>query len=71
MQNFGGERRVALSPQAVEVLVGRGFKVVIEEGAGARAAFGDDMYRKAGATIQSKEDAYNSNIVLKVIFVLF
>uniref|UniRef100_A0A183D9D1 proton-translocating NAD(P)(+) transhydrogenase n=1 Tax=Gongylonema pulchrum TaxID=637853 RepID=A0A183D9D1_9BILA len=47
-------------------LVGKGFKVLIEEGAGAGASFSDDVYRKAGASIGSKEEAYKSNIILKI-----
>jgi NAD/NADP transhydrogenase alpha subunit len=39
------------TPESVSKLVGEGFSVVVESGAGAAANFNDDTYRKAGATI--------------------
>ena len=44
------EHRVAIVPETIGRL-GPGVDVVIEAGAGAAAAFGDDAYREAGATI--------------------
>ena len=61
-----GERRVALSPEATKQLVKQGFKVVIEEGAGAEAKFLDADYIAAGAAVKSAKDALSSDIVLKV-----
>src|SRR5262249_24956993 len=46
-----GERRVALVPDAVGRLVQNGFEVVVEPGAGEAAAFTDDGYAGAGATV--------------------
>ncbi|VDM95637.1 unnamed protein product [Thelazia callipaeda] len=65
-ETIEGERRVALSPQAAESLVSKGFKVIIEENAGAAAAFTDDMYRKIGALVRKNDEAWNSDIILKV-----
>lgn len=45
------ERRVALTPAAVAALVGDGHEVDVEEGAGEGAGFGDDHYRRAGASV--------------------
>ena len=45
------ERRVAASPDSVKRLVAQGLEVVVETGAGAEAAFSDDAYKAAGATI--------------------
>jgi proton-translocating NAD(P)+ transhydrogenase subunit alpha len=45
------ERRVAATPDVVKRLVGQGFEVVVETGAGEGAAFPDDAYRAAGASI--------------------
>lgn len=47
------ERRVALVPDSVRRLVERGFRVVVESGAGSLASFSDEQYSAAGATIVS------------------
>ena len=46
-----GERRVALTPDAVRRLVSDGFEVLVERGAGGGAYFSDDEYAEAGARI--------------------
>jgi NAD(P) transhydrogenase subunit alpha len=46
-----GERRVALVPDVVKKLVAAGWGVVVQSGAGTEAAFSDDAYVRAGATI--------------------
>jgi NAD(P) transhydrogenase subunit alpha len=46
-----GERRVALVPDVVKKLVGAGWDVVVQSGAGAEAAFPDAAYVNAGARI--------------------
>jgi NAD(P) transhydrogenase subunit alpha len=46
-----GERRVALVPDVVKKLVGAGWDVVVQAGAGAEAAFPDAAYVSAGARI--------------------
>jgi len=45
------ERRVAATPDTVKRLVSQGLEVVVETGAGAGAAFPDDAFRAAGASI--------------------
>ncbi len=56
-----GERRVALVPEIVSKLVG--MEVVVEPGAGEAAAFTDDAYREAGATLG---DPWEAELVAKV-----
>jgi NAD(P) transhydrogenase subunit alpha len=46
-----GERRVATTPDVVERLVGLGFRVAVESGAGDNANFPDAAYRAAGAEV--------------------
>jgi H+-translocating NAD(P) transhydrogenase subunit alpha len=46
-----GERRVALVPETVARLAEAGLEVAVETGAGEAAAFTDDAYREAGATM--------------------
>jgi NAD(P) transhydrogenase subunit alpha len=45
------ERRVAATPDTVKRLASQGLEVVVETGAGAGAAFPDDAFRAAGASI--------------------
>ncbi|HEX4161703.1 MAG TPA: Re/Si-specific NAD(P)(+) transhydrogenase subunit alpha [Acidimicrobiales bacterium] len=46
-----GERRVGLVPDVVKKLVGTGWEVCIQAGAGVAAEFPDELYREAGATV--------------------
>jgi NAD(P) transhydrogenase subunit alpha len=46
------EQRVALVPDVVARLVGSGFEVVVERGAGEAAAFLDASYTEAGASVE-------------------
>ncbi|MHA3049639.1 Re/Si-specific NAD(P)(+) transhydrogenase subunit alpha [Acinetobacter sp. ANC 4641] len=65
METVAGESRVAATPETVKKLVGAGHSVVIQRGAGHKAAYLDDAYTQVGATIA--EDAYQgSQIILKV-----
>lgn len=60
------ERRVALSPAGVEMLVKQGFQVHVESGAGQESKFSDQQYKSAGATITDLKGAFSSDLVLKV-----
>ncbi|KAF7561018.1 hypothetical protein G7046_g3123 [Stylonectria norvegica] len=66
---YPGERRVALTPTNVALLLKKGFgKVLVERGCGASADFLDAAYEKAGGTLvgSPQEIWSNSDIVLKV-----
>ncbi|KAM3519658.1 hypothetical protein NHJ13051_007361 [Beauveria bassiana] len=68
-ETFPGERRVALTPANVAVLLKKGYaKVLVQRGAGAAAEFLDSAYEAAGATLVDDASAIwsRSNIVLKV-----
>ena len=65
-ETYENEKRVALSPEAVQRLVKQGFKVNIEKGAGAFAAFNDQSYEAAGAKIVDTDKALGSDLILKV-----
>lgn len=61
------ENRVPLTPDAVQLLVGRGHEVVIESDAGLAARFSNKDYSEAGGQIKySTEDVYKADIILKV-----
>jgi H+-translocating NAD(P) transhydrogenase subunit alpha len=59
-----GERRVALVPELVGKLVGGGFEVLVEHGAGEAASFPDSAYDEAGARLV--EDWADAEAVVKV-----
>ncbi|HBB38653.1 MAG TPA: Re/Si-specific NAD(P)(+) transhydrogenase subunit alpha [Candidatus Aquiluna sp.] len=60
------ESRVAATPETVKKLVALGYEVLVEKGAGAKAAFPDSAYKEAGAKVSSAASAWKANIVLKV-----
>ena len=61
-----GETRVAATPKTVSQMVGLGYEVVVEAGAGARASFGDTAYQEAGAAVAGPDEVWPSDIILKV-----
>lgn len=65
-ESAAGETRVAGTPATVKQLVGLGYDVVVESGAGARSAFADEAYAEAGAVVAAGGDAWAADIVLKV-----
>jgi NAD(P) transhydrogenase subunit alpha len=61
-ETIAGERRVALVPETIGRLP-EGVEVVLEPGAGTAAAFTDDAYVEAGATLG---DPWGADVVVKV-----
>ncbi|KAJ6034660.1 uncharacterized protein N7446_009414 [Penicillium canescens] len=68
LEIFPGERRVAITPQNVALLLKKGVsRVLIQRGAGENAQLLDDAYEKAGATLVDRDAIWSqSDIVLKV-----
>ena len=61
------ENRIALTPDAVSLLVHNGHTIVIEHNAGLGANFTDKEYSDAGAEIVfSIEEIYNTDIIVKI-----
>ena len=63
-----GEKRVAVTPAGVAILLKAGFKsVVVESGAGAEAALPDAAFSAAGARVApTAADALAADVVLKI-----
>jgi H+-translocating NAD(P) transhydrogenase subunit alpha len=63
-----GETRVAAVPETVKKLIGAGFTVIVEAGAGEAAYFADADYQSAGATIvkTAKDALSKADIVFTV-----
>lgn len=61
------EKRVALVPEAVSLLIANGHRVKIESKAGELSNFSDNEYSEAGAEISySTEEIFQCNIILKI-----
>jgi NAD(P) transhydrogenase subunit alpha len=58
-----GETRVAVTPATVKQLLGLGYEVVVDPGAGALSSFPDEAYVEAGASVG---DALKADIVFGV-----
>ena len=60
------ENRIALTPDAIRVLVNNGHKVLIERGAGEGASYSDNDYSEAGARIANhKKEVFECEIMVK------
>ncbi len=63
-----GERRLALTPEAVDMLTGRGHRVLVEAGAGLGINYSDNHYAEAGAEIvATPAEVYQADIILKIL----
>lgn len=61
------ESRIALTPEAVSLLVKNGHEVTVETGAGDSAKFSDNEYSEAGARIvYSPEEVFEADLILKI-----
>jgi alanine dehydrogenase len=60
------ENRIALTPEAVSVLVANGHRVLMESKAGEGASYSDRDYSEAGAKIcKSKKEVFECDILVK------
>ncbi|MCB9234414.1 MAG: alanine dehydrogenase [Bacteroidia bacterium] len=67
-ENSSHENRIALTPEAVAVLVANGHAVYVQKGAGVASSYSDREYSEAGAFIcYSLEDIYvKSDFIVKI-----
>ena len=63
---LGRETRVAATPVTVGKLLELGYEVVVEKGAGEAASFRDAAYEAAGAMIVGADEAWGSEVVLRI-----
>lgn len=65
-ENAFQENRIALTPDAVGVLVNNGHHVVVEQNAGEAAHFSDKDYAEAGAQIaHDKKEIFTHELIMK------
>jgi alanine dehydrogenase len=61
------EKRVSLTPEAVEILVNNGHEVLIESEAGSGANYSDTDYsERGGFIIRQREEVLKADIILKI-----
>lgn len=61
------EKRVCLVPNAVNLLIRNGHRVLVEHNAGKASQFEDVEYSEAGAEIvQNAEEVYKADLILKI-----
>jgi len=65
-ETASGERRVALVPEVVRKLTGKGHAVLVERGAGDGALISDEQYTDAGASLVGPGEPYGADAVVKV-----
>jgi NAD(P) transhydrogenase subunit alpha len=67
-ETFPGERRVALTPAVIPLLVKKGITVIVESGAGVAAGYPDSAYREKGAQIEtSRADLFaTADVIFQV-----
>lgn len=65
-ENSFNENRIALTPEAVGVIIANGHRVVVETGAGNGASYTDNDYSEAGAKIAyDKKEVFECDILVK------
>ncbi len=61
------EKRLAFTPEAVDMLVDAGHQVIMQEGAGKGINYSDNKYSEAGARIvSSEEEVYRCDLIFKI-----
>ena len=65
-ENSFSENRIALTPEAVGVMIANGHRVVVETKAGEGSSYTDNNYSEAGAKIaHDKKEVYECDILVK------
>ena len=65
-EHNGGEKRFPLTPEGVALLTKRGFRILIESGAGEGIKYSDLHYTEAGAEAVSATEVFSCDVVLKI-----
>lgn len=65
-ENQNVEKRLAITPETVTLLVEAGYRVLVETGAGNTINYTDRYYSESGAEIVEKAEVFMSDIILKI-----
>lgn len=62
------ERRLALTPETVALLVSSGYRVLLQKGAGLTINYSDRYYAESGAEVmETAEEVFQADLVLKIM----
>nr|WP_234406823.1 NAD(P)(+) transhydrogenase (Re/Si-specific) subunit alpha [Prolixibacter bellariivorans] len=64
LKEAGSEKRVAMLPEVVSVLIGKKVEILVEKGAGETAYQSDEDFKKAGAQIVSRKEVLEKAAVV-------
>lgn len=64
-QNF--EKRLAITPETVALLVDSGHRVLVESDAGLTINYSDQYYSESGAEIVDKAEVFKADVILKIL----
>ncbi len=59
-----GDNRVSLSPKIAKQLIDKGFKIIVEEGAGEKSAYKDADFKEVGVSIEKRGVVFKESEVL-------
>jgi alanine dehydrogenase len=65
-ENSRNEKRLAFTPEAVDMLMDAGHRILLEEGAGSGVNYSDAIYSDAGATIVSRKQVFECDLIFKI-----
>ena len=65
-ENQMNEKRLAITPETVALLVDAGHHVMIERGAGNTINYSDSYYAESGAQIVNKAQVFKADVILKI-----
>ena len=65
-EDFKKEKRLAFTPEAIDLITQTGHRVLFEEGASAGINYADRDYAESGAKIVSKEEVFACDLIFKI-----
>ncbi len=65
-ENLEIEKRLAFTPEAVDMIVDAGHRVIIETDAGIGINYSDALYAESGAEVADKETVFQSDLIFKI-----
>lgn len=67
-ERYGEERRLALTPEAVDMLTGCGHRILVETGAGLGINYSDNHFSESGAEIVgTPAEVFQADVILKIL----
>jgi alanine dehydrogenase len=65
-ENLKIEKRLAFTPEAVDMVIDAGHRVILEEGAGSGVNYSDTDYSESGAEIGARKQVFECDLIFKI-----